>query len=130
MLVDNIPIRVMHNRESIGVEFPTRQAMRVYATLWNGDSWATRWGKVKIDISKAPFTASLRNFNANACILSPKVPCRGFNRARNQRLDAPTRNKIKEVQSKWMVYDYCHDFRRYSHGLPYECRRANKLRNQ
>ncbi|KAM7497781.1 hypothetical protein LguiA_022195 [Lonicera macranthoides] len=41
-LVDNIPIRVFHNSEAIGIPFPKNQPMRVYASLWNADDWATQ----------------------------------------------------------------------------------------
>ncbi|EEF27076.1 xyloglucan:xyloglucosyl transferase, putative [Ricinus communis] len=54
--------------ESIGVPFPKNQPMRIYSSLRNADYWATRGGFVKTDCSQAPFTASYRNFNANACI--------------------------------------------------------------
>lgn len=120
-----MPIRVMHNREDLGVPFPTRQPMRVYSTLWNGDAWATRWGQVKIDWSKAPFIAGYRNFNANACIMRQGASCAGFNGGRNRGLSAATKKKMKEIRSRWLVYDYCRDFRRYSHGLPFECRKKN-----
>lgn len=127
ILVDNIPIRVMHNRQSIGVAFPTRQPMRLYTTLWNGDSWATRWGQVKIDWKKAPFIANFKNFNANACVAKPGADCRNFNAGINRGLDEGTKEKMEQIQSKWMVYDYCRDMRRYAHGLPYECRKENKI---
>ncbi|XP_061369846.1 xyloglucan endotransglucosylase protein 1-like [Gastrolobium bilobum] len=125
ILVDNIPIRVMHNRQSMGVPFPTKQPMKVYITLWNGDSWATKGGKVKIDWSQAPFIAGFRNFNGNACIPSSVESCVGFNGGPKKGLGAETRKKVKEIYYKWIVYDYCRDFRRYAHGLPYECRRHN-----
>ncbi|CAK8543643.1 unnamed protein product [Lathyrus sativus] len=121
ILVDNIPIRVIHNRENVGVAFPTRQPMKLYTTLWNGDSWATRGGQVKIDWSKAPFTAGFRNFNANACIPTPSNNCLGFNGGENKGLSDETRKKLKEIYSKLIVYDYCRDFIRFSRGLPYEC---------
>ncbi|KAF2309364.1 hypothetical protein GH714_001736 [Hevea brasiliensis] len=68
--VDGTPIREFKNLESVGVPFPKNQAMRIYSSLWNADDWATRGGLVKTDWSQAPFTASYRNFNANACVLS------------------------------------------------------------
>ncbi|KAM1569775.1 hypothetical protein ACFX10_034857 [Malus domestica] len=51
-----------------GVAFPTWQPMSIKASLWNGDSWATRGGRDKIDWSKGPFTASLRNHKIDACV--------------------------------------------------------------
>ena len=127
ILVDEIPIRVMLNRQRIGVPFPTKRPMRVYTTLWNGDSWATRWGEVKIDLSNAPFVAGFKNFNANACIARQGSSCKGFNGGKNKGLDIQSKRKLKKVLSKWVVYDYCSDLRRYAHGLPYECRKENLL---
>ncbi|GJR85063.1 putative concanavalin A-like lectin/glucanase domain, xyloglucan endotransglucosylase/hydrolase [Tanacetum coccineum] len=40
--------------------------MRVYASLWNPDNWATQGGRVKTDWTKGPFNASYRKFNAKA----------------------------------------------------------------
>uniref|UniRef100_K7LA03 GH16 domain-containing protein n=1 Tax=Glycine max TaxID=3847 RepID=K7LA03_SOYBN len=85
-------IIVILNRQTIGVPFPTTQPMRLYTTLWNEDSWATRWGVVNLDLSDAPF-----------------------------------QEKMIKVQSKWIVYDYYRDLRRYAHGLPFECRKENLL---
>ncbi|KAM2205138.1 hypothetical protein FF1_024447 [Malus domestica] len=67
-LVDNSPIRVFNNLESIGLPFPKNQPMRIYATFWNADHWATQGGHVRTDWSLAPFTASYRNLNINACL--------------------------------------------------------------
>ncbi|KAK3014064.1 hypothetical protein RJ639_010318 [Escallonia herrerae] len=67
-LVDNSPIRVFHNSETIGVPFPRTQPMGVYSSLWNANDWATQGGRVKTDWTKAPFMASYRNYNANGCV--------------------------------------------------------------
>ncbi|KAK6127050.1 hypothetical protein DH2020_039211 [Rehmannia glutinosa] len=64
--VDGTPIREFKNSESVGVSYPKNQAMRIYSSLWNADDWATSGGLVKTDWSHAPFTASYRNFNAQA----------------------------------------------------------------
>ncbi|THG04226.1 hypothetical protein TEA_026556 [Camellia sinensis var. sinensis] len=66
-LVDNTPIRVFKNGESIGVPFPKNQPMKIYSSLWNADDWATRGGLVKADWTKAPFTAYYRGFNVQTC---------------------------------------------------------------
>ncbi|CAH9049960.1 unnamed protein product, partial [Cuscuta epithymum] len=46
-MVDNTPIRVFKNAESMGVPFPKNQPMKIYSSLWNADDWATRGGLVK-----------------------------------------------------------------------------------
>ncbi|KAJ1441419.1 Xyloglucan endo-transglycosylase, C-terminal [Sesbania bispinosa] len=130
ILVDDIPIRVMRNRQNIGVPFPTSQPMRLYTTLWNGDSWATRWGEVKLDLSNAPFVAGFRNFNAKACVVGPHTNCKRFSDGQYNGLDIESKQKMQKVHSKWVVYDYCRDYRRYAHGLPFECRKENLLQDE
>ncbi|KAE8673326.1 protein SRG1 [Hibiscus syriacus] len=56
-LVDNIPIRVFNNEESIGAPFPKNQPMRIYSSLWDTEDWVTRGGQVKTDCSNALFKA-------------------------------------------------------------------------
>ncbi|KAL3341900.1 hypothetical protein AABB24_026094 [Solanum stoloniferum] len=73
--VDGAPIREYKNSESMGVSYPKNQPMRIYSSLWNADDWATRGGLVKTDWSQAPFSASYRNFSANACIPSSSSSC-------------------------------------------------------
>ncbi|KAG6776266.1 hypothetical protein POTOM_019772 [Populus tomentosa] len=133
-LVDNIPIRVFHNSESIGVPFPTKQPMRIYSSLWNADDWATRGGLVKTDWTQAPFTASYRNFKANACVWSPGSSCTSTspNSVEDstwqvQALDASGRNRLRWVQQKYMIYNYCTDLKRFPQGIPAECKRSRFL---
>ncbi|XP_068345541.1 xyloglucan endotransglucosylase protein 1-like isoform X1 [Pyrus communis] len=131
-LVDNIPIRVFNNLESVGVPFPKNQPMRIYSSLWNADDWATRGGLVKTDWTKAPFTASYRNFKANACTAGSSSSCAsiastnsvGDSAWQTQGLDAAGRNRLRWVQQKFMVYNYCNDLKRFPQGLPAECRRS------
>ncbi|KAK4487119.1 hypothetical protein RD792_006434 [Penstemon davidsonii] len=126
-LIDNIPIRVFINYESNGIPFPTNQPMKVYASLWNADDWATQGGRVKTDWTKAPFTASYRNYNANACIVSTTgnscnngtVSSQAW---QTQGLDANDRNRIRWVQTNYMIYNYCTDVPRFPRGFPKECR--------
>ncbi|RXH90333.1 hypothetical protein DVH24_032690 [Malus domestica] len=132
-LVDNIPIRVFNNLESAGVPFPKNQPMRIYSSLWNADDWATRGGLVKTDWTQAPFTASYRNFKANACTASSPSSCASTTSTnslteqsawKTQGLDAAGRNRLRWVQQKFMVYNYCSDLKRFPQGLPTECKRS------
>lgn len=134
-LVDNSPIRVFNNLESIGVPFPSNQPMRIYSSLWNADDWATMGGRVKTDWTKAPFTASFRNFNANACVVSSGSSSCGSKSTNNlqtsawqeQSLNAAGRNRLRWVQQKYMIYNYCSDSKRFPQGLPPECKRSRFL---
>ncbi|XWS09234.1 hypothetical protein CRYUN_Cryun40dG0068200 [Craigia yunnanensis] len=128
-LVDNIPIRVFKNAESVGVPFPKSQPMRIYSSLWNADDWATRGGLVKTDWTKAPFTAYYRNFNANACTWSGGTSsCASTSsisdgvRETNE-LNAPGRRRLRWVQKYFMIYNYCTDLKRFPQGVPPECKR-------
>ncbi|KAK1323621.1 putative xyloglucan endotransglucosylase/hydrolase protein 23 [Acorus calamus] len=129
--VDGIPIRDFKNAESKGVAFPKNQPMRIYSSLWNADDWATRGGLIKIDWTRAPFTASYRNFNADACLWSSgtshcaskaKAPAVSSTKNwLNQELDLTSQEKLKWVQKNHMIYDYCADVKRFPQGLPPEC---------
>ncbi|KAJ8430403.1 hypothetical protein Cgig2_000235 [Carnegiea gigantea] len=127
--VDGTPIREFKNLESIGVPFPKSQPMRIYSSLWNADDWATQGGRVKTDWSNAPFTASYRNFNANACVMSNgQSSCSsssslssGNNAWLTQQLDSASQARMKWVQQNYMIYNYCTDIQRFPQGLPIEC---------
>ncbi|OAY31918.1 xyloglucan endotransglucosylase/hydrolase protein 22 [Manihot esculenta] len=127
--VDGRPIREFKNMESIGVPYPKSQPMRMYASLWNADDWATRGGLVKTDWTQAPFTATFRNFKANACIWSNGASsCSNStnNQWFSQQLDSTSQKQLQWVQKNYMVYNYCTDTRRFPQGLPLECTVVNK----
>ncbi|KAM7265302.1 hypothetical protein ACFE04_002985 [Oxalis oulophora] len=122
-LVDNIPIRVFNNLERMGVPYPNRQPMRVYSTIWDGDSWATRGGSVKVDWTQAPFTASYQNF-----AFSSRGGGRGPPRTRRpigqrgRTADAISQRQLRWVQQNFMIYNYCTDKKRFPGGFAPECR--------
>ena len=124
--MDGTPIRRFKNYESMGVPYPKSQAMRIYSSLWNADDWATRGGMVKTDWSKAPFTASYRNFRANACVWSNGVSScsSSANPWFSQQLDSNAEAKIKWAQKNYMIYNYCTDAKRFPQGFPPECKLA------
>ncbi|CAN1160747.1 Xyloglucan endotransglucosylase protein 1 [Linum perenne] len=128
-LVDNIPIRVFNNLESMGVPFPNKQPMMIHSSLWNADDWATQGGRVKADWTKAPFVASYRNFKAEACIWSQSSASSTCSPGpwQTQGIDATGRNRIRWVQSKYMIYNYCTDLKRFPKGLPTECKQPRFL---
>ncbi|KAL7592078.1 hypothetical protein Lser_V15G34280 [Lactuca serriola] len=130
-LIDNIPVRVFTNNDAAGVPFPKSQPMRVYASLWNADDWATQGGRVKTDWTNAPFTALYRKFNANAKKVGPNsVSTSSINDDQSwstQGLDAAGRNRIRWVQTKHMIYNYCNDRKRFPNGISAECKTSRFL---
>ncbi|CAL0320412.1 unnamed protein product [Lupinus luteus] len=119
-LVDNIPIRVFKNAESVGVPFPKNQPMRIYSSLWSADDWATRGGLVKTDWSKAPFVAYYRNFKATEF---SSISSNSFSdeAVQSNEIDANGRRRLRWVQKYFMIYNYCKDLKRFPQGLPAEC---------
>ncbi|CAK7350317.1 unnamed protein product [Dovyalis caffra] len=77
--------------------------MKVHASLWDAENWATQGGKVKTDWSKAPFTAYYRNFNAQT------TDSKGAKGWLTQGLDVKGRKLIRWVQKYYMIYNYCTD---------------------
>lgn len=77
--VDGVPVRQFKNPQAAaGVPYPSGQPMAVYMSIWDGDAWATDSGRVKIDRSKASFTASYANFTGDGCVAG--LPGCGENR--------------------------------------------------
>ncbi|XP_023516741.1 probable xyloglucan endotransglucosylase/hydrolase protein 23 [Cucurbita pepo subsp. pepo] len=121
--VDGRPIREFKNMETKGVPYPKKQAMRLYASLWDAEEWATRGGLVKTDWTKAPFTASFRSYNANGCVWSDAASWCGQNSTPwlSEALDSGSQKVLRWVRKKYMIYDYCTDQMRFPQGLPREC---------
>ncbi|GAV80288.1 Glyco_hydro_16 domain-containing protein/XET_C domain-containing protein [Cephalotus follicularis] len=127
-MVDYIPIRLYRNHAAKGVAFPRRQPMGIKISLWNGDSWATRGGRDKIDWSKGPFIASFKNYRIDACIWNgnPRF-CRAasntnwWSNARFSTLTRVQKRWFKWVRKYHMIYDYCQDDKRFQNNLPKEC---------
>ncbi|EAZ06129.1 hypothetical protein OsI_28363 [Oryza sativa Indica Group] len=125
ILVDGTPIRQMKNQLRNDIPFPLYQPMRLYASIWDADDWATQGGRIKTDWSQAPFTAFFRNYQANACIpyKTAWICSQGSNDSSwfTQDLDEEGKQKLKDVDDNYKIYDYCTDSRRYPNGYPPEC---------
>uniref|UniRef100_A0A0D9X5P8 xyloglucan:xyloglucosyl transferase n=1 Tax=Leersia perrieri TaxID=77586 RepID=A0A0D9X5P8_9ORYZ len=125
ILVDGTPIRQMKNQLRKDIPFPLYQPMRLYASIWDADDWATQGGRIKTDWSQAPFTAFFRNYRANACVpVKTSWICSQESNDSSwftQDLDEEGSQKLKDVDEKYKIYDYCTDSRRYPNGYPPEC---------
>lgn len=112
--VDDTPIREFIRNET-ATPYPNHQPMKVFASIWDGDSWATEGGRIKIDWTAAPFVATYSNYTFNAC------PCANTTTAiaacQNSRFAKTTAasrtltghrlNQMKRVKATWVKYNYC-----------------------
>ncbi|KAH7405144.1 hypothetical protein KP509_15G058400 [Ceratopteris richardii] len=123
--VDGVPIRVYPNVEAAtGVPYLKSQLMYAMGTIWDGDSWATEGGRVKIDWDNAPFIASYRDYFADACTDNDaSTTCamaKWWSQPQLQALDDSLIGQLDWVKKNYMVYDYCNDYARFN-GTPPEC---------
>jgi xyloglucan:xyloglucosyl transferase len=126
--VDDTPIRVFRHNEILGVPFPNTQPMGIYASLWDGSSWATQGGKYPVNWAAAPFVASFQRFGIDGCeaVGGNIATCAAgpvyawWNARRYQYLTAQQIDALKYVQSTYLHYDYCADRVRYPIE-PFEC---------
>lgn len=127
-MVDSIPIRVYRNHADKGVAYPRAQPMSIKATLWNGEDWATRGGRDKIDWSKGPFITSFRNYSIDACVWNgnprfcrAESPTNWWNTEEFGTLTREQKRWFKWARMNHMIYDYCQDNQRFQNNLPKEC---------
>ncbi|CAL5003125.1 unnamed protein product [Urochloa decumbens] len=118
-LVDDKLYRQIKNNQIYGAPYPYYYPMRVYATIWNADNWATQGGQVKTDWSQAPFTAYFRNYRAISCPQFGDNPlCFPGSGWFDQQLDESRKQQMTQVDSNNKIYDYCKDPKRYKNGPP------------
>ncbi|XP_023739615.1 xyloglucan endotransglucosylase protein 1 [Lactuca sativa] len=119
--VDGTPIRQFKNLETYNITFPNKQPMWIFSSLWDAEDWATRGGLVKTDWTQAPFTASYRNFGIQVCEQPYSYSC-SHEAWITESLNSSSLEKLKSVQMKYMIYNYCTDTKRFPQGVPSECK--------
>jgi xyloglucan:xyloglucosyl transferase len=72
--IDDTPIREMVRTESMGAQFPSKP-MSLYATIWDGSSWATSGGRYKVDYKYAPYVAEFADLALRGCAAGPAAAC-------------------------------------------------------
>ncbi|KAM3314591.1 hypothetical protein ACQJBY_033418 [Aegilops geniculata] len=113
--VDGTPIREVVRSEAMGAQFPSKP-MSLYATIWDGSSWATSGGRYKVDYKYAPYVAEFTDLELHGCDQPASCePVRGGAMPSRQRA------AMERVRARHMTYGYCYDRARYPAPLP-ECR--------
>lgn len=132
--IDSTPIRMFGNYESLNTpqnptlfQYPKSCPMSLYLSIWDGSSWATQGGKVKLNWASAPFTAHYKNFRLNGCQAKQNdqasiAACQKSTFAKpGVRIDGSRRRKLRWVRDNFVHYNYCTDTARYP-VLPPECK--------
>lgn len=129
--VDNTPVRMFRNLEGIvpGFKYPNHQAMGLFLSIWDGSSWATQGGRVKLDWIAAPFVATYQKFRLNGCVVE-SYDSDGIRKCQNTMWAAPGPNaqrlptgrvrQMRAVRQNQVKYNYCDDRKRYLSAPP-EC---------
>ncbi|XP_047341382.1 probable xyloglucan endotransglucosylase/hydrolase protein 27 [Impatiens glandulifera] len=124
--VDDIPIREVKRNEEMGGDFPSKP-MSLYATIWDGSSWATNGGKYKVNYKYAPFVARFSDFILHGCAVDPAEPSSSecdvspyFVSLVNEEITPEQMEKMGSLRKKYLQYSYCYDRFRYKIPLP-EC---------
>ncbi|XP_047085950.1 probable xyloglucan endotransglucosylase/hydrolase protein 27 [Lolium rigidum] len=108
--IDETPIREVVRSERMGAQFPSKP-MSLYATIWDGSSWATSGGRYKVDYKYAPYVAQFADLQ-----LQPELD----HDAGEMTMSPARRAAMERVRARYMTYGYCYDRARYPAPLP-EC---------
>uniref|UniRef100_A0A0D9VRQ0 Xyloglucan endotransglucosylase/hydrolase n=1 Tax=Leersia perrieri TaxID=77586 RepID=A0A0D9VRQ0_9ORYZ len=116
--VDEMPIREVVRTASMGAQYPSKP-MSLYATIWDGSSWATSGGRYKVDYKYAPYVAEFTDLLLHGCPSgSTDPPCDAA-----AAMSPAQRSAMARFRARHMTYGYCHDRVRYPAPLP-ECSSA------
>eukprot|EP00252_Welwitschia_mirabilis_P006737 TRINITY_DN1763_c0_g1_i5.p1 TRINITY_DN1763_c0_g1~~TRINITY_DN1763_c0_g1_i5.p1 ORF type:complete len:300 (-),score=45.55 TRINITY_DN1763_c0_g1_i5:103-1002(-) len=120
--VDEVPIREVQRREAMGGQYPSKP-MSIYATIWDGSSWATLGGRYKANYKYEPFLMNLSNLILEGCAVDPLqqphtfTHCKSHLDSSSSVLSENERALMKWFRSKYMSYSYCDDWVRYPTAL-------------
>lgn len=114
----------MVKTEAMGGDYPSKP-MSLYATIWDGSTWATSGGRYKVNYKYAPYTAEFADLVLHGCAVNPndhKTTCTGLDAEvyNGITMSAEQRMAMERFRKKQMTYSYCHDRVRYPTAPP-EC---------
>ncbi|KAJ8479268.1 hypothetical protein OPV22_022995 [Ensete ventricosum] len=122
--IDGIPIREVVRTQAMGGDFPSKP-MSLYATIWDGSTWATSGGRYKVNYRYAPYVAEFADLVLHGCAVDPsdhRTTCLGSDAAVYDTItmSADQRTAMDKFRKKHISYSYCHDRVRYPTPPP-EC---------
>lgn len=125
--IDDVPIREVVRSDGMGGDYPSKP-MSIYATIWDGSTWATANGKYKVDYKYAPFSADLSDLVLHGCRGDPiqqvdsAHSCADMqDELRSADIAVMTRSKrdaMRWFRKRYMTYSFCYDTKRYPVPFP------------
>ncbi|KAJ3683092.1 hypothetical protein LUZ60_013319 [Juncus effusus] len=126
--IDGTVFRVYKNHMDKGIPFPTSRPQRVYSSIWNADDWACQGGRVKTNWTHQPFIARYLNFQDSVCIWNSEssikdcaAPSNWYAAPQYKELSQSQIDKMNEIRSNNMIYNYCTDTKRFNGKMAPEC---------
>ncbi|CAN6280318.1 unnamed protein product [Urochloa humidicola] len=136
--IDDTPIREVIRHPEMGGDFPAKP-MAVYATIWDGSTWATEGGKYKVNYKYAPFASDFSDLAAVGPRADPVL--RRFDGAAADQADLlrlmtadyavmtpQKRAAMRAFRARHMTYTVCYDAVRYASGPFPECDNSDEER--
>jgi xyloglucan:xyloglucosyl transferase len=135
--IDDTPIREVIRHPDMGGDFPSKP-MAVYATIWDGSTWATEGGKYKVNYKYAPFVSQFSDLTLRGCRVDPSLRfsrrdggasgecAQGGGLLRLVTADYAVmtpqkRAAMRAFRARHMTYTVCYDAMRYAAGPFPEC---------
>ncbi|RWV88194.1 hypothetical protein GW17_00049740 [Ensete ventricosum] len=128
--IDDVPIREVVRSDAMGGDFPSKP-MSVYATIWDGSSWATSYGKIKINYKYAPYVSEFSDLILRGCRVDPIQQVDTAERcaeaveelmsADYALLTPMKRAAMRRFRERYMIYSFCYDHHRYGNFTFPDC---------
>ncbi|XP_078438360.1 putative xyloglucan endotransglucosylase/hydrolase protein 30 [Wolffia australiana] len=124
--VDDTPIREVRRSAAMAGDYPSKP-MSLYATIWDGSTWATAGGRYKVKYKYAPFVAEFTDLTVLGCRMDPieMVSTAGKCKEEEAKLagdfvsiSPERRAAMKAFREKQMTYSFCYDSLRYPVAFP------------
>ncbi|KAG6521257.1 hypothetical protein ZIOFF_018368 [Zingiber officinale] len=130
--IDEVPIREVVRTEAMGGDFPSKP-MSVYATIWDGSSWATAYGRIKINYEYEPFVSEFADLVLHGCRVDPVLQqaveaadrcaesVEELMSADFALLTPRKRAAMRRFRERYMIYCFCYDQHRYGNVTFPDC---------
>ncbi|CAL9076457.1 unnamed protein product [Musa textilis] len=127
--VDDTPVREVVRSDAMGGDYPSKP-MSVYATIWDGSTWATGNGKYKVNYKYEPFVSDFSDLVLRGCRADPiqqvnSAAARRCAEANDELLAADfalmtpkKRAAMRRFRERYMAYSFCYDTNRYPVAFP------------